>query len=293
MGDECFSFPALPKPKPLETQAHRPQLPPTNPLLAGATVTDRSSGDSGGASTGAGPPGNMGATLGKLESALQQSGMPPPRGRKKVVPFEKGWSQMDWVRLTQSGADLSGLGGGRPRRGITMEEVVQHNTREDCWTVLRGKVYNLTPYLRFHPGGVPLLLKVAGRDGTALFNKYHAWVNYEFLLAKCLVGLLAPPSAAGTAAGAAGATASGLADAAGAAAAGSAGAVQQDAAARAGEGSSEQQQPDGGEAGAGGKEAQDGSDGGSSSAAVQAQQHEVAGGTETDVGGGQLVANKL
>lgn len=155
------------------------------------------------------------------------------------------------------------------------------------------QVYNLTPYLRFHPGGVPLLLKVAGRDGTALFNKYHAWVNYEFLLAKCLVGLLAPPSAAGTAAGAAGATASGAADAAGAAAAGSAGAVQQDAAARAGEGSSEQQQPDGGEAGAGGKEAQDGSDGGSSSAAVQAQQHEVAGGTETDVGGGQLVANKL
>lgn len=111
-----------------------------NPLLAGATVTDRSSGDSGGASTGAGLPGNMGATLGKLESALQQSGMPPPRGRKKVVPFEKGWSQMDWVRLTQSGADLSGLGGGRPRRGITMEEVAQHNTREDCWTVLRGKV---------------------------------------------------------------------------------------------------------------------------------------------------------
>lgn len=39
------------------------------------------------------------------------------------------------------------------------------------------QVYNLTHYLRFHPGGVPLLLKVAGRDGTALFNKYHAWVR--------------------------------------------------------------------------------------------------------------------
>lgn len=39
------------------------------------------------------------------------------------------------------------------------------------------QVYNLTSYLRFHPGGVPLLLKVAGKDGTALFNKYHAWVR--------------------------------------------------------------------------------------------------------------------
>lgn len=35
----------------------------------------------------------------------------------------------------------------------------------------------MTPYLRFHPGGVPLLLKIAGRDGTALFTKYHAWVS--------------------------------------------------------------------------------------------------------------------
>ena len=74
------------------------------------------------------------------------------------------------------------------------------------------QVYNITEYLRFHPGGVPLLLAVGGRDGTALFNKYHAWVNNEFLLAKCMVGLLAPPSSGGggsssSANGGAGATA--------------------------------------------------------------------------------------
>lgn len=73
------------------------------------------------------------------------------------------------------------------------------------------QVYNITEYLRFHPGGVPLLLAVGGRDGTALFNKYHAWVNYEFLLAKCMVGLLAPLSSGGgsssSANGGAGATA--------------------------------------------------------------------------------------
>ena len=72
------------------------------------------------------------------------------------------------------------------------------------------QVYNITEYLRFHPGGVPLLLAVGGRDGTALFNKYHAWVNNEFLLAKCMVGLLAPPSGGGSSSsanGGAGATA--------------------------------------------------------------------------------------
>ncbi|KAG2438980.1 hypothetical protein HYH02_010772 [Chlamydomonas schloesseri] len=58
--------------------------------------------------------------------------------------------------------------------------------------VLRGKVYNISPYLRFHPGGVPILMKAAGKDGTALFMKYHSWVNADALLEKCLVGLLAP-----------------------------------------------------------------------------------------------------
>ncbi len=62
--------------------------------------------------------------------------------------------------------------------------------------MLRGKVYNISPYLRFHPGGVPILMKAAGKDGTTLFMKYHSWVNADALLEKCLVGLLAPAPAA-------------------------------------------------------------------------------------------------
>lgn len=33
------------------------------------------------------------------------------------------------------------------------------------------QVYNLTPYLRFHPGGVDILASMAGKDGTAQFMK--------------------------------------------------------------------------------------------------------------------------
>jgi cytochrome b involved in lipid metabolism len=98
-------------------------------------------------------------------------------GPYRQVLFEKGYSQVDWVRLTQRDPDLAGLQGRPRRRDISPEEVARHCTEADAWTVLRGRVYNITPYLRFHPGGVPLLLKVAGTDGTALFNKYHAWVN--------------------------------------------------------------------------------------------------------------------
>jgi len=74
-----------------------------------------------------------------------------------------------------------------------MEEVKQHKTDEDAWTVLRGRVYNISPYIRFHPGGRDMLMKGAGRDCTSLFNKYHAWVNAEFLLEKCIVGVLDIP----------------------------------------------------------------------------------------------------
>ena len=40
---------------------------------------------------------------------------------------------------------------------------------EDAWTAIQGKVYNITPYIRFHPGGQDTLMRVAGRDGTRLF----------------------------------------------------------------------------------------------------------------------------
>eukprot|EP00201_Polytomella_parva_P021814 CAMPEP_0175042484 /NCGR_PEP_ID=MMETSP0052_2-20121109/2597_1 /TAXON_ID=51329 ORGANISM="Polytomella parva, Strain SAG 63-3" /NCGR_SAMPLE_ID=MMETSP0052_2 /ASSEMBLY_ACC=CAM_ASM_000194 /LENGTH=76 /DNA_ID=CAMNT_0016305317 /DNA_START=298 /DNA_END=528 /DNA_ORIENTATION=- len=75
-----------------------------------------------------------------------------------------------------------------------MNEVSQHNTPEDAWTTMNGKVYNLTPYLKYHPGGVQILLGVAGKDCLALFKKHHAWVNAHALLEKCFIGYLEQPS---------------------------------------------------------------------------------------------------
>ncbi|GMN53633.1 hypothetical protein TIFTF001_022771 [Ficus carica] len=112
---------------------------------------------------------------------------PVPRAK---VPFEKGYSQMDWLKLTQTHPDLAGLKGQSNRRLISMNEVKQHRQEGSMWTVLKGRVYNLSPYMRFHPGGVDMLMKAVGKDCTALFNKYHAWVNAEFLMEKCLVGIL-------------------------------------------------------------------------------------------------------
>lgn len=115
------------------------------------------------------------------------------------VYLEKGYSQVDWLRRTKSGEDLNGLQGKALRKDIPMDEVKLHKTEDDAWMVLRGKVYNITPYLKYHPGGIDILVKVAGKDGTGAFNKYHPWVNADALLEKCLIGSLAvavPPTIA-------------------------------------------------------------------------------------------------
>ncbi|GAB4828064.1 hypothetical protein Ancab_034979 [Ancistrocladus abbreviatus] len=119
----------------------------------------------------------------------QKTALKKPVARAKV-PFEKGYSQMDWLKLTRTHPDLAGIKGQSNRRLISMSEVKQHQTEGSMWTVLKGRVYNIYPYMKFHPGGVDMLMKAVGKDCTSLFNKYHAWVNAEFLLEKCLVGIL-------------------------------------------------------------------------------------------------------
>ncbi|KAK9808694.1 hypothetical protein WJX72_002088 [[Myrmecia] bisecta] len=163
-----------------------PLQPLQNPLMARATVVDRSSSQDGASTSVAGAP----------VSAIQ---LPEPKFKPPTcpgkVPLEKGYSQMDWMHLQRTHPDLAGRKGETFRKDITLEEVKQHRTENDAWTVLRGKVYNLTPYIKFHPGGRDMIMKGAGRDCTALFNKYHAWVNSDILIEKCLVGLLAPKPA--------------------------------------------------------------------------------------------------
>jgi cytochrome b involved in lipid metabolism len=53
-----------------------------------------------------------------------------------------------------------------PQR-ITLSEVAEHRKKDDAWSVFNGKVYNITPYMDFHPGGASQLMKCAGKDGMS------------------------------------------------------------------------------------------------------------------------------
>ncbi|KAF9911854.1 hypothetical protein BX616_010468 [Lobosporangium transversale] len=111
-----------------------------------------------------------------------------PKSKRRIkFALAPGHSPLDWARLTNSGTDLRGVSTlGR----YTLSDIKAHNKPDDAWTVLNGKVYNITPYLPFHPGGEKELMRCAGRDGTRLFNLTHKWVNYDYMLKECQVGFL-------------------------------------------------------------------------------------------------------
>ena len=122
----------------------------------------------------------------------------PTKPRRKVL-LTPGHSPLDWARLSSSPtSNLSGLPPGTPYLRVPPSLLKQMTGRKgkDAWTVLGGKVYNITPYAPYHPGGEPELLKAAGRDGTRLFGEVHPWVNWEGMLEGCLVGVAVDESEA-------------------------------------------------------------------------------------------------
>mmetsp|Transcript_13340 Transcript_13340/g.37942 ORF Transcript_13340/g.37942 Transcript_13340/m.37942 type:complete len:492 (-) Transcript_13340:1157-2632(-) len=57
---------------------------------------------------------------------------------------------------------------------IGYEEVTKHNTKESCWLIIHGEVYDLTGFLQEHPGGSRILLKNAGGNATSAFSLVHS-----------------------------------------------------------------------------------------------------------------------
>jgi cytochrome b involved in lipid metabolism len=56
---------------------------------------------------------------------------------------------------------------------LTNSEIKKHNSRDDCWSIVNGKVYNLTSFVQQHPGGIELISSICGIDGTAAFSSQH------------------------------------------------------------------------------------------------------------------------
>ncbi|RVX72237.1 hypothetical protein B0A52_04441 [Exophiala mesophila] len=118
--------------------------------------------------------------------------MPPGKQVSRKVILEPGHSPLDWAALTNDPtAQLRGKDAPPNLIRVTPAQLKHQNGRKgrDAWTVYHGKVYNITPYLPFHPGGVGEIMRGAGKDSVKLFMEVHPWVNWEGMLSECLVGI--------------------------------------------------------------------------------------------------------
>lgn len=110
---------------------------------------------------------------------------------KEVEEVEYGRrSHLEYMKIIRDNKDPIGVHASGGLKPYTLTEVAKHNKENDLWMAVNGSVFNLTLYLDYHPGGAKKLMKGAGKDATALFNKYHPWVNYHNLVGKLQIGYL-------------------------------------------------------------------------------------------------------
>ncbi|KAF4822166.1 (S)-mandelate dehydrogenase [Colletotrichum siamense] len=56
---------------------------------------------------------------------------------------------------------------------VSGTEVAKNNTKDSCWVVIHGQVWDVTEFLDEHPGGAKLIFNCAGRDATEDYDSIH------------------------------------------------------------------------------------------------------------------------
>lgn len=56
---------------------------------------------------------------------------------------------------------------------FTKKDVSEHNKEKDMLIIVDENVYDVSEFVNEHPGGAKILKRVAGKDATKQFWKYH------------------------------------------------------------------------------------------------------------------------
>ncbi len=115
-------------------------------------------------------------TLPPLPRARAQQRRPPAPGIARAAVT----AQQNQVALGKDG---------KPLKRYTPEEVAKHNKEDDCWLIIKGKVYDVTDYVPQHKGGA-VIWKKAGQDNTeGFFGDQHPSAAQQ-ILEEYLIGTL-------------------------------------------------------------------------------------------------------
>jgi len=91
------------------------------------------------------------------------------QAQKSAAPVMKG--QNEDPGKTKETNDIANFK--VPEKEFSLEEVAQHNKKDDLWIAVKGVVLDVTNWLDEHPGGPQALFSHMGRDATEEFAMLH------------------------------------------------------------------------------------------------------------------------
>jgi|TARA_B110000858_G_C17711665_1_gene430901 cytochrome b involved in lipid metabolism len=71
----------------------------------------------------------------------------------------------------------------------TIEEVKRHNIIKDAWLIYNNNVYDITDYIKLHPGSMSIK-KGIGKDATKIINKIGHSKRAIEIMSKYKIGIL-------------------------------------------------------------------------------------------------------
>lgn len=71
----------------------------------------------------------------------------------------------------------------------TLNEIKKHNKKTDAWIIINKKVYNITDWIKKHPGGL-IIMRGVGKDATNLFNSIGHSDHAKKILKTYYIGVL-------------------------------------------------------------------------------------------------------
>ncbi|KAH0669984.1 hypothetical protein KY285_024137 [Solanum tuberosum] len=67
------------------------------------------------------------------------------------------------------------------KKYITSEELKKHDKQDDLWISIQGKCYNVTNWVKEHPGGDIPIRSLAGQEATDAFIAFHPGTAWKYL----------------------------------------------------------------------------------------------------------------
>jgi cytochrome b involved in lipid metabolism len=101
------------------------------------------------------------------ESSQEESS--PAENSQPVSSQPDGEAQPESSQESTQPAGEPGSGASGEKTAFNLDEISKHDSDADCWFAVSGKVYNVTGFIKSHPGG-KAIIDGCGKDATTLFE---------------------------------------------------------------------------------------------------------------------------